>query len=306
MFDKLDRDGNGRLSRSELQLSISERAFRAKDAAAIVALWKDEKTIANLVDDGEWKRRPGISRQDLQALQERDGDAQTTFANRVYQEASKRIEMATPELFPDGLASITPDAVRQGSLGVCYFLSAASALAAVDPQAIKDMVSANDDGSYTVRFPSETVTVPPLSDGDYGQLSETGGGAWVAVLEKAFLQTRPNADRGGLTAGIRKLTGERSSILVAMSPLMNLDRFRQRLSEASDEGRLMVASRTWSTNGELSTYHVYTIMDYDPTTDLMTLRDPHGDTGPQGDGYYQMTPQEFREQFDLVAIQRRR
>jgi hypothetical protein len=98
-----------------------------------------------------------------------------------------RAQEKTP-LYPPG--GITPEAVRQGGLGSCYFHSVVAALAATDAQAIRKMIEANSDGSYTVHFADggkETAYPPDIlfaRQSGY-DLSE---GLWVAVLFRAYAQ----------------------------------------------------------------------------------------------------------------------
>ncbi len=47
---------------------------------------------------------------------------------------------------------IEPADVRQGALPNCYFAAAVAALAQRHPDVLRDMIRANEDGSYTVRF----------------------------------------------------------------------------------------------------------------------------------------------------------
>jgi len=86
--------------------------------------------------------------------------------------------------------------------GDCYFLSTLSAIAKVDPAAIRKDIINNNDGTYTVNFVKGgtktpirvSATLPTWPD---GQLAYAGLGAdnstWVAVMEKAFAEFRTHA-----------------------------------------------------------------------------------------------------------------
>ncbi|MCK6546650.1 C2 family cysteine protease [Myxococcota bacterium] len=50
------------------------------------------------------------------------------------------------------VGEISPGDVRQGAIGNCYFPAALAAIAHFRPEAIRDAIKKNDDGSYTVRF----------------------------------------------------------------------------------------------------------------------------------------------------------
>jgi hypothetical protein len=91
-------------------------------------------------------------------------------------------------LYPPG--GITPQAVRQGGLGSCYFHSVVAALAATDPQAIRKMIEANADGSYTVHFADGGKETAYPQDILYARHSgyDLSDGLWVAVLFRAYAQ----------------------------------------------------------------------------------------------------------------------
>lgn len=302
LFDALDADGDGQLTTSELKDALKTGRYAGHEAATVVTLLSENREIGALHRD----RRKGISRDDLAAYATTPQHPDVRYAEGAFARAVRRVETVQRDLFPDGIASVTPAAVRQGSIGVCYMLSAVAGMAAVAPQKLMDMISANDDGSYTVRFATKTVTVPPLSEADYARGSGTPQGNWVTVLEAAYLQLHPHADRGGLAGGIRALTGKHSAMLPLIG-LTGLDRIRETIASAQADGRLMTVSRTWTKAGkaeyDLNSGHVYTVMGYDPATDEVIVRDPHGREGPGADGVHRFRTAEFRRLFDLMAVQ---
>src|SRR5579862_5212879 len=89
-----------------------------------------------------------------------------------------------------GSKGIVPEAVRQGRLGSCYFHAVIAAIAERRPDAIRNMIKSNADGSYTVTFgDGKKETAYPVDlkythDSGY-DLSE---GQWVAVLFRAYAQ----------------------------------------------------------------------------------------------------------------------
>ena len=105
----------------------------------------------------------------------------------------------------------TPEDVRQGAIGDCYFPATMAAIAEMRPQALKDAIKQNDDGTFTVRFfkdgdksKPQTVTV----DGDlYTRFSGTPlyattfGNAntpqtlemWLPIMEKAYAAWHGNS-----------------------------------------------------------------------------------------------------------------
>lgn len=101
--------------------------------------------------------------------------------------AGGRAQEKTP-LYPPG--GITPEAVKQGQLGSCYFHSVVAALAASNPQAIRKMIEVNPDGSYTVHFADGGKETAYPQDILYARHSgyDLSDGLWVAVLFRAYAQ----------------------------------------------------------------------------------------------------------------------
>ncbi|HEX4147072.1 MAG TPA: C2 family cysteine protease [Pirellulales bacterium] len=92
--------------------------------------------------------------------------------------------------------------VNQGYDADCYFLSALAETALVDPQAIKNMITPNNNGTYTVRF-FDNGTPEYVTVNQYLPVSTPGGNfefdgvqsannasnvLWVELAEKAYAQ----------------------------------------------------------------------------------------------------------------------
>jgi hypothetical protein len=90
----------------------------------------------------------------------------------------------------DAIASIKPQAVLQGGVNDCFFFAPLAAVAATNPNLIRDAIKANNDGSFDVSFPGakdKPIHVSALTEHElssYGR--ETAYGTWPAVMEKAF------------------------------------------------------------------------------------------------------------------------
>ena len=89
-----------------------------------------------------------------------------------------------------GRDGIRPEAVRQGTLGSCYFHSVAAALAASDPDDITKMIHKEKDGTYTVQFADGRKEIAYPEDIRYSRTSgyDLSDGLWVAVLFRAYAQ----------------------------------------------------------------------------------------------------------------------
>ena len=89
-----------------------------------------------------------------------------------------------------GKSGVTPDAVRQGTLGSCYFHATIAALARSNPDMLHDSIRRDADGSFRVHFfsgPDESVF--PV-DIEFGRAHgyDRSDGAWVLVLMRGYAQ----------------------------------------------------------------------------------------------------------------------
>jgi hypothetical protein len=96
------------------------------------------------------------------------------------------------------------DDVSQGGLANCYFMALLAAIARVRPDLIRDMISENSDGTYTVHFralPSECATSADVvvdkefwmradsqtpAFAEFGDVGKSGPELWPMLIEKAF------------------------------------------------------------------------------------------------------------------------
>jgi hypothetical protein len=89
-----------------------------------------------------------------------------------------------------GENGVSPQAVRQGVLGSCYFHASIASLAQSTPETLRNSISATPGGGYQVRFfdgPAEQVFA---EDVEYGRAHgyDSSEGKWVLVLMRAYAQ----------------------------------------------------------------------------------------------------------------------
>jgi hypothetical protein len=102
-----------------------------------------------------------------------------------------------------GARGISPQSVRQGLLGSCYFHATISALAKTAPGTLRNAIRRNPNGGYKVHFFSGPDEAVDSSDVEYGRAHgyDRSDGTWVAVLMRAYAQ---RALRQSLVQAIRK------------------------------------------------------------------------------------------------------
>ncbi len=215
----------------------------------------------------------------------------------VYQVASGNLFSAAGPLFTD---------VNQGEVGDCYFEAALAETALQDPSLIRNMITSDGDGVYTVDFQlngqNDYVTVnmdlPNMQGGyqwyDGSTLEFDNGGAsgalWSAIVEKAYVEFREQTDgvnaysdiSGGWDNGLTAITGQSvtdysSSDYTSASSITGLlDTLGSAFS--SDEDVLM------STSGDDSALnlvgdHMYAVIAVNAAAGTVTLDNPWNANG---------------------------
>ncbi len=102
-----------------------------------------------------------------------------------------------------GEHGVSPEAVRQGLLGSCYFHASIAALAQAAPEVLRAAIRENPGGGYRVRFFDGPEEVVFPEDVEFGRAHsyDRSEGTWVAVLMRAYAQ---RALRQSLVSAIQK------------------------------------------------------------------------------------------------------
>jgi len=214
----------------------------------------------------------------------------------------------------------TPDDVNQGQVGDCFLLAVLAGMANTKPQAIKDMIVANANGTYTVTFQGigffKAARQTVSADFVKGKHARVGGtqAFWPLVVEKAYAGQKGGVDvidKGGNP-------GTAGKELTDLSP----DRMNPQTTdgdtilgavEAGKDKKVVMTASTMS--GEkasddkkkmadeidgLHFSHAYTVMDVDRKGRRIKLRNPWGYSHPRGTGWLGID--EFKKFYDEINI----
>lgn len=102
--------------------------------------------------------------------------------------AQTRSAGAVPLYGPSG---VSVQAVRQGSLGSCYFHSSIAAIAERNPNVLRSAVKDMGDGTYTVRFVDGRIETVQLDDAMFARRNkfDLSDGLWVTILLRGLAQS---------------------------------------------------------------------------------------------------------------------
>lgn len=296
-WNEIDRNNDAVLTKDELKAAASSKNLPddAKEAASIIEHNLD--FLARLHEDGDGAR--GVSIEDMRELLQECQTLERVEPNlQGYLERQRAMHNISTDLFADmkdPLKSIRPEAVKQGFVGSCFFLSAVAVMAASDPERLAQMITARD-GGYRVRFPGANgieVTVPALTETEMALYSGCSKyGTWVGVLEKAYGQLlarhaefRPrggyidapvpeNLDGGGFDEALKMLSGSSTDQLL-LENSTTISSISERFAQARENSEMAIAgTRSFVLSKDLQPCHSYAILASDGKT--VTLRNTTG------------------------------
>lgn len=217
---------------------------------------------------------------------------------------STRWREAKGEVFVDGPSAKDP---VQGKLGDCYLVATLASLAHSDPEAIRQMVQDNGDGTFDVRFykmvayQGRPVTVTVDADlpasGLLGR-KQLGADArtelWVGLTEKAYAQWRGSLGaiaNGGQPDEIMALVTGRPHWRTAMYNFTLDEVFAKIESQLSRGGLVVAATPPQAEQPELrgsglAANHAYSVLGVSTESGerFVILRNPWGRGEPGDDG----------------------
>lgn len=221
------------------------------------------------------------------------------YSNGYWKRASTTFPTAT--LW--GSENITPEDIRQGALGNCWFMSAASALAEF-PGRVENVIeddAVNEEGIYAINFWTLGVPHTVIVD-DYLPIAGTrtifanigfDNSLWMPILEKAFAKLMGNylhIEGGWMRMGLHYLNGSPYETLWHNS--IGKEDLWDRMV-ATDTANDIIQSAThfasgghdWQNANGLAYSHAYTLLGthtLSTGTRLLRMRNPWGSEGYSG------------------------
>lgn len=220
----------------------------------------------------------------------------------------ERAQTAFPTATLYGSNGVTPADIRQGSLGDCWFMSSASALAEVPGRLesvfVNDSNAQNSAGVYAVNFhalglPTTIVVddylpVEKKYDGSYSSKYARLGddnSIWGAILEKAFAKFMGNyahIESGAVSLGVHYLNGSPFSYVDNASvsksdlwtTLVNADQANDIINASTHKPPKKVTgtAHDYQNARGLSYSHAYTVLGVTEVdgNKLVKMRNPWG------------------------------
>ncbi len=277
-FKKWDFDRDGVLTADELDQVIQDPSIKGDQAAALSAV--------KVYSRGAWSKADlddAFTLEQLSPFDPTTGEITSSGKKLVslFTVYQKKIAQSSPQLFSSGTPHI--EEIKQGKTGDCYFLSTVGGLVYHSPQRIIDMIQQDQDGSYLVTFPRhKPIAVDAPTDAEIACYSDAGDdGLWLHVLEKAYATYKNNKTRKDLLEPLDLVIhgGSGGRMLMFMTgdacvryPTSSTsdDELRSELVAALQHKRIV----NTGTSG-----HCLTILNFDPSTDQVTVWNPWGTTG---------------------------
>ena len=298
-FDDIDGDGDGFISREEVDAACSSPDIRSSQAAALATLRRILDDIESLSDDEVAIENDGVTRADLAGLDlAKHLDAEDPLVERIdklYGQAKRKIAKSPRQVFMDESApSVDPMTCRQGIMGDCFFLAPLMSLAFQTPSRLLSMIRKHPerDGAWRIYFrgADDAITVEAPTDAEIA-LFASADGLWPIVFEKAFgihalgqiyamlRYSELDASNGGRPPNaITVLTGSEVDTDILSST--QLSTTRGKLIDALEQQKVVVAGiykaiEKYTKDG-LPRGHAYSILSFDATSDMVYVRNPWG------------------------------
>ncbi len=220
------------------------------------------------------------------------------------------------------------DDPMQGALGDCYLLSSLSAVAQSHPELLKNAITTNRDGTYTVTFferadmskpaTKEQVTIDgkfAMKDGqfEYAAAREPSE-LWPQIFEKAYAAWKGSFGKieGGMGAdALEALTGAKPGFTLLTPDLTPAQAFAAVKAALADKGCVVALSQPFHpTEPGLVADHAYTLLGTEEKDgqQLVKLRNPWGSGEPgadgKDDGVFTLPVEKFIKAYTMIEYAR--
>ena len=327
---KWDVNKNDKLDRNETSALLRDGSIRSIEAAALATshfwfLKSPDKKSASLDE---------LTSDIKETMAFANGSLTNIFSmQKEYEFHLVHLFTSSRDMF--GSKKLGIEGIAQGHMGNCFFVSMAGNLAFQNPDAIKNMIKPNEDGSNKVDFPDgRSIRINKLPEAVIALGSRTGNqGTWINVLEEAYgevYKTNEPGDnsaigldrisRGGnIGETISLLTGHKSDTIAWKSGLPeDLLNIRYLLGKGVKNKSLMGAGVPFDLKKPppaIIVGHAYAILNYDEKKDVITLWNPHGNDfkpmGPEGfingyetkGGVFTLSSRDFSFLFNYLFVE---
>lgn len=310
-FDEWDSDRDGQLSKEEIQAALVNPDFHDETAAALAAIAQivlsDRYNLPPVTKDyllsTPSREEPTVNEPNDSPEDEPKTDKLShppSFRMRYFFDL-RQLRRIPRELFAQS-APPALDAIHQGYVDDCPFVSTVGAMVYRDPSAVQAMFVPNGNGA-TVTLNGHSFEIAEPTDAEIALCSSAGtNGLWLTILEKAY--------RTALAAGKHPGSEGRPSIydtfksprtleILDGHPAINigvhglqpdsptLTVLRKGMVAAQNTHLLVKAGTPAITKTPGITHdHAYAILGYDEDKDLVHVWNPHGNNftpkGPDG------------------------
>lgn len=241
---------------------------------------------------------------------------------------------------PAQIAEEAASGVDQYKIGDCVFESTVAALAGTKygQEKISQMIAGNADGSYTVTFPGDKEHPVTVNASDLADPRIKDSAQWARILEAAVVKGYPHFADGanvpdgapggsskprsfwgeiiGLDPETEKPTGAQYAMYLLTGETATKtnagtdDKVAEKIEEALQSDRPVTAFCKDRDNGAFVDGHMWTVTDYNPQTQEITVRNPWGNFQGRegdgikdlGDGLVRMPLATFKKDFEEVAF----
>lgn len=248
-------------TRSEISSQLRSAAWEGDDSATFTELW-DGSLTAKLrsVCSALSSNATALQRQAHEQEQASEGAGQAGNTAPGRADIPSRQIRDDPQIGKDGYGKYLPitteipldkdtikasaDSVKQGSIGDCWLVATAAALARDHPELLANNIKKNPDGTYSVTLyrkdwlgnpqPVEVIVKPEVVSN--GSRDTNGNMTWLTVYEKAWAQFKGShaaIDGGFADDAFFMMTGK-NSITIDREPSLEY------LKQVRDKGGTIV------------------------------------------------------------------